>query len=166
MFSLAEHQYDSKMPTVLHFLSSCAPWNHQVSFPLTQPTSPRQSVLQISSSASLKLKSCLVVLFSAFHVDPSCSQSQPCATWAASGPGTAKWEVKPTRKFTWCTEGMGMLESTVPAQWKSWKFIALCPKSLGMRPARQALWIRMTFFFLIFSGSSCTKWPLVTARAM
>lgn len=22
------------------------------------------------------------------------------------------------------------------------------------------------FFFLIFSGSSCTKWPLVTARAM
>lgn len=50
-------------------------------------------------------------------------------------------------KFTWCTEVAGMLESTVPAQWKWQKFVAFCPKSLGMKPAKQPVWIRITLYF-------------------
>lgn len=76
MLSEAEHQYTSTInapsPTLCSSLCTLEPPRP---FPLTQPTSPHQSVLQTNSSASLKLKPYPAVLLSAFHVDHTCSQS-------------------------------------------------------------------------------------------
>lgn len=140
------------MPPVPPLLAPRASQSQEVTFPLTSPNSHHWSWLHTNLWAGPKLQTMASSFaFSSSHGPCMLAKPALCHSGWIRLEGNKMLISKAYGKikFTWWTDAMGTLESTLPAQWEWWKFTELCQKSLKIRPIIQALGIRITLFLMI-----------------